>query len=238
MKRICLLLIIAVFLICFFAEHIHAVDYQTSIMSPRQDKAEAIITSCPQTVNEGYLIIQDKSNGIYHFSANVCNEVKYVKAKEGLNLRTFPNTKYDNVVETLPYGTKVQLIGLGNGWAIVKKDGKNYFCWDEFLSSKKVKATITTKAEYTAEEFIYHGVIDWGGWRWTWYSQNVLPGGALEIPGRHVDENGYVCDENGYICLASSVLEKGTVLDTPFGKQGKIYDSGCAADTLDVYTNF
>ena len=33
-------------------------------------------------------------------------------------------------------------------------------------------------------------------------------------------------------------LGKGTVVNTPFGKAGKIYDSGCAADTLDVYTDF
>ena len=71
-----------------------------------------------------------------------------------------------------------------------------------------------------------------------WYSQKVLPGGGLNIPGRHVDNNGYVCDENGFICLASGSLAKGTIVETPFGKKGKVYDCGCAANTLDVYTNF
>lgn len=91
---------------------------------------------------------------------------------------------------------------------------------------------------YTAAEFEYHGVIYYENWKWTWYSQKVLPGGGLDIPGRHVDSNGYVCDENGYICLASGSLSKGTVINTPFGKKGKIYDCGCAANVLDVYTNF
>jgi selenocysteine lyase/cysteine desulfurase len=45
-------------------------------------------------------------------------------------------------------------------------------------------------------------------------------------------------DAEGYIVLASGTLAKGTVVNTPFGKAGKVYDSGCAADTLDVYTNF
>lgn len=92
--------------------------------------------------------------------------------------------------------------------------------------------------EYSASDLQSSGVIYWGGWRWTWYSQNVLPGGGLSIPGRHVDESGYVCDENDYICLAATSLSQGAVVDTPFGKQGKVYDSGCAYGTLDVYTAF
>ena len=77
-----------------------------------------------------------------------------------------------------------------------------------------------------------------GDFRWTWYSQNVLPGGGLQIPGRHVDENGFICDENDRICLASSDLEWGTIVTTPFGKEGCIYDCGCASGTLDVYVDF
>lgn len=93
-------------------------------------------------------------------------------------------------------------------------------------------------AYYTPSQLKSMGVIYWNGWKWTWYSQRVLPGGGLQIPGRHVDENGYVCDENGYICLAASSLSKGTVVDTPFGKMGKVYDTGCAYGVLDVYTDF
>lgn len=93
-------------------------------------------------------------------------------------------------------------------------------------------------AYYTPDQLRTMGVINWNGWKWTWYSQRILPGGGLVIPGRHVDENGYVCDENDYICLAASSLSKGTVVDTPFGKMGKVYDTGCAYGVLDVYTDF
>ena len=106
-------------------------------------------------------------------------------------------------------------------------------------------ASTTTKPASTSSSMIYSasyfrnaGVINWGGYRWTWYSQRVLPGPGLNIPGRHVDSNGYVCDANDYICLASTCLAKGSVVNTPFGKQGKVYDSGCDYGTLDVYTNF
>ena len=91
---------------------------------------------------------------------------------------------------------------------------------------------------YTPDEFYNMGIIEWGGWSWTYYSEVYMPGTTLPIPGRWTDENGYVCDENNYICLASSSLSKGTIVDTPFGKMGKVYDCGCLSYILDVYVNW
>lgn len=93
-------------------------------------------------------------------------------------------------------------------------------------------------AFYSASKFRTLGIIEWNGWRWTYYSEKVLPGRGLEIPGRHNDSEGYVCDENDYICLSSSSLSKGTVIDTPFGKQGKVYDTGCPKNVIDVYVSW
>ena len=78
------------------------------------------------------------------------------------------------------------------------------------------------------------------GIRYTWYSQRVLPGGGLtdlNNNGRHVNENGYVCDSEGYIAISSSDHAQGEIIDTPFGP-GKVYDSGCASGTIDIYTDF
>ena len=91
----------------------------------------------------------------------------------------------------------------------------------------------------SASEFQFLGVVEDEGVRYTWYSQNVLPGGGLDelnANGRHV-EGGYVVDGDGYIAVASSDHEKGAVIDTPFGT-AKVYDTGCASGTIDVYTNF
>ena len=93
-------------------------------------------------------------------------------------------------------------------------------------------------AAYSPSDLQFSGVLYWGGWRWTWYSERILPGYGLSIPGRHTDGDGFVCDGDGYICLASSSLSKGTVVDTPFGRAGKVYDCGCASDVLDVYVNW
>lgn len=93
-------------------------------------------------------------------------------------------------------------------------------------------------AVYSPSYFRRAGKIWWGGWYWTWYSERVLPGTGLHIPGRYTDDMGYVRDENGYLCLASSVLSKGTVVETPFGSYGKVYDCGCDSNILDVYVGW
>ncbi len=81
------------------------------------------------------------------------------------------------------------------------------------------------------------GVVYYNGHKETWYSQKVLPGGGLHIPGRHVDENGLIRDGDGYICVASSDLPKGTLIETSLG-MAKVYDSGCASGTIDIYTDW
>ena len=75
------------------------------------------------------------------------------------------------------------------------------------------------------------------GLKETWYSQRVLPGGGLDIPGRHVNEEGFVCDGDGYICVASSTYAKGTIIETSRG-MGKVYDSGCKPGILDIYVDW
>lgn len=89
-------------------------------------------------------------------------------------------------------------------------------------------------ALYTLQQFMSSGVVNWGGYRFTYYSQQVLPGQGLQISGRHVNDDGYVSDGDGYIVLAGSA-PKGTVFNTPFGYQGKIYDRGTFGNHLDVY---
>ena len=90
---------------------------------------------------------------------------------------------------------------------------------------------------YSPSYFRRAGRISWGGWQWTWYSERILPGYGLRIPGRHTDADGYVRDANGYLCLASDVLRKGTVIETPFGGYGKVYDCGCGS-LIDVYVGW
>lgn len=102
----------------------------------------------------------------------------------------------------------------------------------------EIYAIETYYGDYSPYDLQSMGVIDWGGYRYTYYSENVLPGYDLQIEGRHTDEYGFVCDGDGYICVASSSLPWGTVVDTPFGRAGKVYDSGCAWNIIDIYVNW
>lgn len=95
-------------------------------------------------------------------------------------------------------------------------------------------ATVASANLYTLTQFKSAGVVNWGGHKFTYYSQSVLPGGGLSIPGRHVSDAGYVCDSDGYIVLAGSAA-LGTVYETPFGAKGKVYDRGVSGNHLDVY---
>ena len=94
------------------------------------------------------------------------------------------------------------------------------------------------RATYSPSYFRRAGVLHWNGWRWTWYSERILPGHGLRIPGRHTDAQGYVRDGNGYLCLASDAIRRGTVIDTPLGSLGKVYDCGCGMTTIDVYVGW
>lgn len=110
---------------------------------------------------------------------------------------------------------------------------------EEKRADEQRRAALIQTGIYSAAYFRRAGRISWGGWSWTWYSERILPGFGLRIPGRHTDANGYVRDGNGYLCLASDVHKKGTVLETPFGGYGRVYDCGCVNSyTIDVYVGW
>ena len=117
-------------------------------------------------------------------------------------------------------------------YVLDKKDEKKEVKKVETKSEEPTKSA-TTKL-YSLPQFMSAGVINWQGYKFTYYSQQVLPGGGLVIHGRHVNKDGYVSDKDGYIVLAGSA-PKGTVYDTPFGYKGKIYDRGTVGNHLDVY---
>ena len=106
----------------------------------------------------------------------------------------------------------------------------------EIYSEEPVEETYY--GDYSPYDLQSMGVISWGGYRYTYYSELVLPGDGLAIEGRHVDEYGFVCDGENYICVASGSLPWGSVVNTPFGKMGKVYDCGCDWDVIDCYVSW
>lgn len=107
---------------------------------------------------------------------------------------------------------------------------------DEERIAAELEAQRSAKTEklFGLDDFMFRGVVYWNGYKFTYYSEKVLPGGGLRIPGRHVNADGYVADEEGYIVLAGDA-PMGSVFETPFGYKGKIYDRGTSGNHLDVY---
>lgn len=85
----------------------------------------------------------------------------------------------------------------------------------------------------------YIGVVYFNGHKETYYSQKVLPGGGLKIPGRHLAEDGTVRDEEGYICVAAdwNYLPYGETVLTSLGP-ARVYDTGCDYGVIDIYVNW
>lgn len=97
------------------------------------------------------------------------------------------------------------------------------------------------ETHYSGDQFKFEGRVYEGDHEYTWYSEDVLPGEGLDIPGRHVDDEGYVRDGDGNLCVASNGYSYGSVIDVPFG-DGKavVYDS-CEDESdelIDVYVSW
>ena len=118
--------------------------------------------------------------------------------------------------------------------------GSNDYSSENYDVNYNTYDNYNSDAIYSSSEFQNTGVIDWGGYKWTYYSELILPGEGLDIPGRHTTEDGYVCDGDGYVVLAAdlNMLPRYSIVDTPFGRTGKVYDTGCSYGTLDVYVGW
>jgi LysM repeat protein len=81
------------------------------------------------------------------------------------------------------------------------------------------------------------GINYYNGVRESYYSQKVLPGGGLSIPGRHVASDGTIRDADGYIVVASDNQAKGSTGQSSLGAY-KVYDTGVGHSGIDVYTNW
>lgn len=129
--------------------------------------------------------------------------------------------------------TKVKQLKAGKKWSRVKYKKKTLYVQKRYLHKEKAPA------KYTGSYFKKAGVIWWHDKKYTYYSQRVLPGYGLKIPGRHLDKQGFVCDKNEYIVLGSNTGNRGKIIATPFGKFGKVYDAGYVGTYwFDCYTNW
>ena len=81
------------------------------------------------------------------------------------------------------------------------------------------------------------GRVKFNGHFETYYSQRVLPGKGLKIPGRHAGKNGLIMDKDGYIVVATKLVAMRKKINTSLG-MGKRYDTCKGNDVVDIYTDW
>ena len=81
------------------------------------------------------------------------------------------------------------------------------------------------------------GINYYNGVKESYYSQKVLAGGGLNIPGRHVAADGTIRDADNYIVVASDTQAKGSTGQSSLGAY-KVSDTGVGHSGIDVYTNW
>lgn len=85
-------------------------------------------------------------------------------------------------------------------------------------------------------DFKSQGIINQNGYRYSYYSSNVLR--HYRTDEWTAGDDGIYRDSDGYVVAASDAHPQGSTVDTPFGK-GKVYDTGVGRnDTIDIYTNY
>ena len=187
-------------------------------------------------------------------SATIETSIK-VHTSTSLNVRTQPNIS-SQIIKTLsPNFELICYYSKESDWSKIFIDNQIGYVNNNYLiektSNMKIKDFLNQNIDnniqqkqndverlYEPSDFKIMGVLNYDGWRWTWYTSRILPGQGLYLPGRNTNSDGYICDGDGYICIASVDLAQGTIIKTPLGYYGKVYDTGCPHGVLDVYTNW
>lgn len=177
---------------------------------------------------------------LFNFNATAATK----RVIENLNVRKQPNTTSE-IVGLLSKGKIVKVKHTQNqNWDKIKYEDQICYVCNTYLEKvskeelQQIENILSSRA-ISLEEFHYKGIIDWNGWKWTYYLMSQFPGStSTPVQGRYVNDEGFVCDNEGYIILASVDLSPYTIVNTPFGYQGKVYDTGCPSGILDVYVNW
>lgn len=253
-----ILIIIIIIILAIGGTAIPAIAPNTTVNNIVEDNNIEIVQQVDTQTNENTLedvVIASKEKE-QEEEVSQPEEKKNIVTKyttTGVNIRAGASLESE-IITTVSINTELQVVESEAEWTEVIEGENTYYIYSKYLSDKKTEIPVTsrsnTERKITKNNNIEtkgssssnpltksKGVVYYNGHRETWYSQKVLPGGGLKIPGRHVDSRGLVCDGNGYICVASSDLAKGTIVETSLGT-GKVYDCGCASGTIDIYTDW
>ena len=213
--------ILVLFICLIFTNKVNAADYN----SKQLKKTESNIRRCRIKLRETYKVIR-KTKHIYDnfkkLDIDISKKVKFSRYLKKERLKSYRRAKR----------LKKKILRLRQKRKRLKRLLANSYC-GVILQYDKAYNITTNKLTQSC------GVCYYNGHRETYYSQRVLPGGGLRIPGRHVADDGTIRDKDGYIVVAANpgFYSRGSRLMISLGP-AKVYDSGCAYGTIDVYVNW
>lgn len=162
--------------------------------------------------------------------------------KTTTKIRNKPSKK-GKVVKTYYKGKKVTVYGKKGDW---RRIGKNLWVYKKNIVKKNPMGVYKgVKLKYNGKYNVCKkpltrrmGVKHFQGHKETYYSQKVLPGKGLKIPGRHVANDGTIRDKDGYIVISCNYIKYGGTIMTSLGP-AKRYDCGSMTGKwIDIYTNW
>jgi septal ring factor EnvC (AmiA/AmiB activator) len=211
------ILTISLILCMIFPSHVHGDEYTK--LQKRYNYVSMKIASIRCSVHKDRRYVKQLKKDIKRFSGTKFRALftkRLKNTKERIKKNRKKSKRYLQRLKKIR--KKLKSIKTFNG--VVLRYSKRY----------NITTTVLTKSM---------GVLRYNGHRETYYSQRVLPGGGLSIPGRHVANDGTVRDKDGYIVVAAnpSFYSRGTRLMISLGP-AKVYDCGCSYGTIDVYTNW
>lgn len=123
-----------------------------------------------------------------------------------------------------------------NLYSIVQNEVEKKAEEERRLAEERKKAEEEKQRETQGPKLTRSGGVNYfSGWKETWYSSKVLY--HYRTAEWDLGADGVYRDSDGYVIVASSSDAQGSIVDTSLGV-GKVYDSGCAAGTHDIYTNW
>lgn len=165
----------------------------------------------------------------------------YVKVGTA-NVRSGPS-KNNKVVKTYHKGKKLTILQKKGDW---RRIGKNLWINKSTITNKDPMGTYKgVKLKYNGKYNVCKspltrrmGVKYFQDHKETYYSQKVLPGNGLKIPGRHVADDGTIRDKDGYIVVSCNYIKYGSKIMTSLGP-AKRYDCGdMTGKWIDIYVNW
>ena len=203
----------------------------------------SILLGVSVTMISAGITLQAQQNGYRLNTASIQEiDIKNMAASTNMIVKNMETEKEDKkstenllltevVMETAP----ASYIILEKNFGEISLDEANYALANGNLKMEYQAVYTTASSRLTRSK----GAQYFNGHKETYYSQRVLPGNSLAIPGRHVADDGTVRDGDGFICVAADpgFMSKGSILITSLGP-AKVYDTGCAYGTIDIYVNW